>query len=174
MSINKDFFTESTTIQWNGKDVCTVRGLTSDDISQLLASELDNAEAIVEAIQTKSLGGQEVDFRNSAQVASVIEDNAKNVALNLLKVAPDLIARLIAISADEPDAWQDIKKRFVLPLQVNILCKIAELTFVDGATFRELVGNVVGLVGSFKTTSPAAPHNGDARGSKTSGRKSLS
>jgi hypothetical protein len=57
---------------------------------------------------------------------------------------PDVIAKVIAAAADEPELWADYKKLSV-PLQMQALTDIARLTFIDRAGFETFVGNVMAL-----------------------------
>lgn len=112
----------------------SVRGLSLNDITQLI---LLHREAI-EGVFT-SFSGRDPQ--------SITEDDAANVAMNMIESAPALVAHIIALAADDVDAYDDY---VALPLgtSVEALEKIGGLTFANGGGPKKIMGLAMKLVGS--------------------------
>lgn len=120
----KDLRLPSAEIQVPGGGSFTVRGLSTVELEDLYRK---NREAVIEIYDLYIGNEQEPDW------SLVISD--------ALKLAPDMIAELIAIAADEPDEVESAK---ALPpgLLMKALERIGALTFsvdTDGKNLLEIV-----------------------------------
>lgn len=150
MAINKNFFIERKTIQHNGQDVCDVRGVSPDDIAQVMAENAADMEVLFETWEKdKVLSG--VNVRDDVELSKAFTDNSTKMVTTILTAVPSLAAKIIAMACDEPENWTTVKT-WVVPLQFDILREIAVLTFVDKNGFKAFLGNVMALVGSVSET----------------------
>lgn len=147
MAINKDFFVARTPVEWNGKVVCDVRGLTPNDITQAMVENASDMEVLMETFEKDSILGK-VDVRNDAELSAALADNTTRMFTTLMSSVPDLAAKLIALASDDADSWKFVRDNFVMPLQFNILTEVAKLTFVDTNGFKAFLGNVMALIGN--------------------------
>lgn len=100
----------------NGKSF-TVRGLSLVDIAPLISRRRPQLEAFF------------VKFSDKAKKSGKSEEGAVvNVALDLISIAPELAAEIIAGAADEPTMLERALK-LPMPVQMDALSKIATLTF---------------------------------------------
>jgi hypothetical protein len=145
MGINRDFSFETHEVQVKGKTVATLRGICADDISTLLVQETENVEKIFDTIENHmSNTSSDIDVNDPNAVAAALQAQAKPMIEAVLKQAPRVLAKIIAVAADDIDAWPSVVK-WPLPVQMEALTQIMRLTFTDGADFKTFVGNVLGL-----------------------------
>jgi hypothetical protein len=145
MGINKDFSFETHDLQSKGQTIATLRGISADDISILLTQETENVEKIFNTIENHMADtSSHVNVDDPAEVAAALQAQAKPMIDAVLRQAPRVLSKVIAIAADDLDAWQSVVK-WPVPMQLEALTQIMRLTFTDGADFRTFVGNVVGL-----------------------------
>ena len=146
MSINKEFYAPREKTECNGIELCVVRGLTPDDIAQAMVENTADMQLLIETMENdKSLA--KIDPKNSDEIMAALTDNSGKVFLALIQSVPNLAAKIIAICADDPTAADYIKREYVLPIQLEILTKIAKLTFVNEGGFKAFLGNAMALVG---------------------------
>lgn len=93
-----------------GESLIPLRGLAIADLEVLMNFNLADLQIAVDALQSSSQGFV--------------------LGLRMIRDTPDLVARIIALAADEPDAVENAKK-LPFPLQVAALEKIGTLTFQD-------------------------------------------
>lgn len=151
MSINNDFQVERKKIEWNGQFAAEVRGLTPQDIMRVIAENPVEADAVFEALEEDAREHLSDDSLSADQIAGALEAGASKSFGKVLTKAPGLVAKVIAVACDSPDQWEMVRDRFVVPLQFECAQEIARLTFIDPPGFRRFVGNVMALVGTFKT-----------------------
>lgn len=100
-----------------GEHSFSVRGITFMDIATLVSSgeraELEQAIALV------------IEGKDEAQDNGVV---SSRLIGSLLAQLPKLAAKVIAVSADEPEDWASVLK-FPAPLQLAALLDIGEMTF---------------------------------------------
>jgi hypothetical protein len=147
MSINTDFYVPKAKVSHDGKEACEVRGLTPEDIAQIVNEHADDVGKVMSALEKDS--GAALGEGGVADALEALSPAAFN---NMLMSVPALAAKIIAIAADEPSMWGHVQKNFVMPLQFNILVEIARLTFIDKNGFKEFLGNAMALVASTGTT----------------------
>lgn len=150
MSVNFDFQVERKKIEWNGQFAAEVRGMTPNDIVRLIASNPDEADQVA-ALLDEDTSDLLVGEQNADEIAEALQSAATRSFGKVAAKVPDLLAKVIATACDSPDQWELVRDRFVLPLQFDILQEVARLTFVDPPGFRRFVGNVMALIGAFKT-----------------------
>jgi hypothetical protein len=155
MGFNKDFNVPRTTVQWDDQDVCTVRGITPRDIAKVVAENGGDVELLLQTWE-KDESLRSIDAGDSEAVTAAIQANSGKLFNTILSSVPDLVAKLIAEAAEEPDHWLVVRDQYVLPLQLDILKEVARLTFVNPDKFQEFLGNVLGLVGSVGNQMPSS------------------
>lgn len=145
MGINRDFSFETHELRLKEKTVATLRGISADDISTLLVQETENVEKIFDSIENHMADtSSDINLDDPNAVAAALRDQSKPMIDAVLKQAPRVLAKIIAIAADDLDAWPSVAK-WPIPVQLEALTQIMRLTFTDGADFRTFVGNVLGL-----------------------------
>lgn len=131
---------ESKKIVYRGSDF-TVRGLGLDIIARLLASgtrtQIDAALAQIAAAQDAKKAGD----------SKAIDAALMGIATGL----PELVAKVIALCADEPDA-EAVVAKLPLPVQVEALIAIGQLTFDGEESIKNFVSGLMTLMGSVKGT----------------------
>lgn len=101
----------------------TVSGLTFDALEAVLIGEgMNEARELFDTL--KLSGGDVLSDMETLRMA--------------MKIAPNLLCRIIAYAAGEPEAFSIVKK-MPLPVQVDALVKIFRLTFVDMDNFENFV-----------------------------------
>lgn len=147
MSINKEFYAPREEIKRGDVVLCTIRGLTPDDIAQAMVENSADMKLLIETLEgDKSLAS--IDLKDQERVMEALTDNSGKLFTTLISSVPNLAAKLIAISADDPSAADYVKREYVMPLQFDILTKIARMTFVNEGGFKEFLGNAMALFGS--------------------------
>lgn len=100
-----------------GDEPVSIRGLRVSDISVLL--EAHKAELFMV-----------YELYNGAGDAPTEESRNSRVLVEMTRVLPDLVAAIIALAADEPDAVEQAKS-LPFPTQIDALSKIAKMTFEE-------------------------------------------
>lgn len=111
-----------------------VRGISAEDVMRLINI---HGSALVKLFEQVETGKIELDLANLEQIAGLV-----------MRQAPDLVADLIVIACDEEDVLKGFEtaKRLPIPVQMNTLAAILELTFVDGGSLGELIGTVTKMM----------------------------
>jgi len=126
-------------------------GLSANDIAGLILSQLDNIEEIFSLAEASGL-------KNASDMT---DSKLLEVGQRLMVQMPELIARVIAYSAHEPDQWDKVR-HLPVPVQTECVKKLAVLTFNDEAGFRDFVGNVVAALRSARNVVPQSLKNDQA------------
>lgn len=126
-----DFQIFTETVPFRGGSV-TVRGLALDDITVLLHNKLADLDDLM------ALYGDHVDDRVAITATA-------QYAIGLVRRSPDLVATIIALAADEPE-MESRARRLPLPVQVNIIERIVELTFVEAGGVKKFVESLMQLL----------------------------
>jgi hypothetical protein len=147
MGINKEFYEPRATINWQGQVVCDVRGITPTDITQLMAENAADMETLVTTFERDRVLSQ-VDVSNDEALTNALTENTTKLFTTLVTTVPDLMAKIIAVAADCADDQEaiDAVRKYVIPLQFEILTQVAKLTFVDQNGFKEFLGKILALV----------------------------
>jgi hypothetical protein len=104
-----------------GEDVIELRGLSFNDFSYLMQTrekEIDQALAYINSDASK-----------------------ENIALWALANVPGLMVDMIVLSADEPDAVQNVT-RLPIPTQIELIEKVLDATFKDAGGFANFIQTV--------------------------------
>lgn len=121
----------------------SVRGLALDDVAVLMRTHLDDLNPLVD-LYTK-------EVKTDVDVAAMSQ-----YIIGLVKEAPGLVANLIAIACDEPDAVDNARK-LPMPTQVKALKMIGALTFEEAGGPKKFIESLVGLV---RSATPALNQTG--------------
>lgn len=144
----KSYTTPRTTIQLDPSNSIAVRGLNLEDISFLVQVHKGDVDAVVEAFK-----GRVGTDATPDGVTKAVQEQGEAMLLNLLQQFPLLAANVIAVAADEVDAWENAGA-LPLPKQVEAIFAIAKLTFEDVDGFKKFVGNVLAVVQSVGKQKP--------------------
>lgn len=124
------FATESVKL---AKGDLTLRGLSLSDILSLYRA---NAEALRKLYTQVTLDtGQKLSLENESDVVALIAASA-----------PEIVAQIIAMAADEPTAV-DVARRLAFPVQIEALEKIGKLTFSQEGGPKKVVEAIVRMTG---------------------------
>lgn len=110
-----------------------VRGLSLDDIAVLMNEHLVDINYLFDVYSNAPVGAGPLA---TAQFATTLATNA-----------PALVANTIALAADEPGAASAIR-RMPLPVQVDALIKIVQLTFDEAGGARKFFESLTMLLGA--------------------------
>ena len=137
-----DFAAPTVTIKRGEKEL-TLRGLTPSDVVTLMSDPAMRVaiELLVE------------DFKLAGGMSAMDEAASSAFLWNLVKQAPTLAARLIAVSADEPEQAGFIETKFSIGSQVEFLLEVARLTFEDAGGFAALLGKLTAVLGEISASA---------------------
>lgn len=141
-----DFQSKKAEVRFDG-GLFSVRALSLFDVTHIVEIHEDAVNEIYSRLQSAEESGQ--DF--TAEMATDITSAA-------LRECPALIARVIAVAADEPDQASTVEKMSIT-IQFDALKKIGELTFGDingGKKFFADVKTLIqGMMGRTRINTPA-------------------
>lgn len=95
----------------------TVRGLSLEDVSRLIATHLPDLEALY-------------DLFVSGKINSSTDEQFENLIKTLVVEAPGFAANVIALASDEPDSAKQAAL-LPFPVQIEAITKIGDMTFTD-------------------------------------------
>lgn len=143
-----DYTPERYTVEWRGRVLVEVRGLSLEDVTVLVRQHLPELKELYARFQgdPKKLLPEGLD--------------AERIALNCITEAPTLAARIICLASDERD--MDAARRLTMPLQMKILIEVIRLTFEDVGGPLEFAGMLRKIVMTMPNGLPALspPPNG--------------
>lgn len=113
------------TVAISGGQSMQVRGLALEDVTVLFRAHLADLDKVV------AIFGKQLDA-DQAVTAMMTH------AIALVKEAPGLVANLIALASDEPDAV-DNARRLPFAVQVTALKAVARLTFDEAGGPKKFV-----------------------------------
>lgn len=123
---NLDFQPETKTIEYKGKPLGTFRGLTYNDLVVLVR---DNLPAMQAAAR---------DLAPRGDVDKILHGQSyAEIALACVTANPDLVAKIMALAADEQDKIATFKL-FPFALTISVMAEVIRLTLED-------VGGPLGL-----------------------------
>lgn len=123
----KDFIVPTKEIVAKALGKLTLCGLTFNELTSLLMSDekgVNEAYTLFEAY---------AGHDGSADAASL-----RNFGLALIRKLPEFTAKLIALSAGEPDEWPKAMK-LPAPIQLDALFAVAELTFEEPSAVKKFL-----------------------------------
>lgn len=119
-------------IEFEGGDV-QVRAVSLQDVSIILDSHQFTIDRIVTMLRSRG----DLDFTN----AQIITDTI----MEAIRESPLLVANVIALCADEPE-FQREASMLPLPVQIEVLQAIGDITFKDEAAVKKFVADVTKLI----------------------------
>jgi hypothetical protein len=128
-----DFQVARKPVLFRGEPLIEVRGLALNDISFLIRDHLDQLNALFDMYDKP-------ETRESALVESA------QFAITLIKQAPDLVAQMIVLAADEQQSMLDVARKLPLPTQVEAVRAIIELTFEEAGGAKKFIDSLMSLV----------------------------
>lgn len=130
-----DFTPVRQTVQFEGGEV-DVRGLALDDVALLMKQHLPDIDTLVDVFvqQTRKTDEEAMDL-----------DNIIHHAIGALRTAPGLVAHTIALASDEPD-HVDIARSLPLPVQIQLVREIVELTFREAGGPKNFLASLSHLI----------------------------
>lgn len=175
MGINKEIVSRKTQVMWNGDVAVTVKGLTPNDIARVLRYAGEDIAGVVGIADDLDGLKASVSGQTGDAVAEILVKQVPRILESAGTHLPELLARLIAIGAEDEDEWEFVLKEFNVGLQFECLKAIADLSFNGPEGFRMFVGNALALLDTGRTLSSATPppvrgQKSSACGSRTSSR----
>jgi hypothetical protein len=110
-----------------------LRGLALNDVSELVRNHLPELNKLFQL------------YDNEETRENALAESAR-FAITIVRETPIMVAKMIALAADEPQAV-DVAARLPLPVQVECVRKIIELTFEEAGGAKKFLDSVMSLVG---------------------------
>jgi hypothetical protein len=110
-----------------------LRGLALNDVSDLVRNNLSELNKLFQLYDNE--GTREQALAESARFA-----------ITIVRETPNMVSKMIALAADEPEAIA-VAARLPLPVQVECMRKIIELTFEEAGGAKKFLDSVMSLVG---------------------------
>lgn len=114
------------------EEVLTVRGLSLNDIVQLLLINRDAMEGLFE-----QFSGRNPESINETEIVSA--------GMGMVETAPGLVAHIVALAADATEHFDEIVN-LPIGIQAAALEKIGELTFSAGGGPKKMLALAMKLV----------------------------
>lgn len=111
----------------------TVRGISTVELEVLLREHKATLTAM---------------FKQVVEAGANMDEETVQLGVELLANAPELLARIICMAADEPDAIEFAMK-LTPAIQLVALTRIAVLTFTVEGDLGKLIGDVMTRIGGF-------------------------
>lgn len=121
----KDFVISRRTLPVGTTEV-SLRGLTFSDLGVLVAEHRE-------------------EFMAAGRIISASGENMGSLASVLAQTAPGLVAHAVALAADEPDA-RDVVGQLPLPVQLEAILAVGELTFTDPGSVPKFLAGIASLL----------------------------
>lgn len=125
-----DYQPERSVVEFKGGSVA-VRGLSLDDVSLLIKNHLDDLDQILAMYKS--------NVTPDIQAAVMAE-----YAVTLVREAPGMVAHIISLAADEPDAVENAR-RLPMPTQIELLKAIGHLTFEEVGGIKKFAESLAQL-----------------------------
>lgn len=142
-----DFTPERREIQYRGKPLFVVEGLSLDTLAVLVRTHMPDFEGVFDILAQQ---GTEGNFM----------DQVGPIAIGIASQAPGLAANIIAAcQKDEPltEALVSATRRLPLPLQIEALCQIASLTFEEAGDIKKSMESLLVMMAKMRMAPPKAP-----------------
>ena len=127
-----DFTVVSEEVSFRGGRIA-LRGLALNDVSELVRNHLPELNKLFQLYDKE-------ETREQALAESA------RFAITIVRETPIMVAKMIALAADEPQSV-DIAGRLPLPVQVECIRKIIDLTFEEAGGAKKFLDSVMSLVG---------------------------
>lgn len=129
----RDYKPRTEDVSFPGGSVA-VRGLTPSEVAVLIKDFKEDAIKIYSLIKTMDIGALKTNDDFFAKMITVVSD------------VPNLVAKVIAIAANEPDS-HEFAADLPLAFQFELICKVGALTFTVDGDLKKLVANLVEKIG---------------------------
>ena len=129
-------------VPFKGGDI-SVRGLSLDDVAMLMNEHLSDID--------KLFGLYDGSVREDVKVLATAQ-----FAIGLIREAPALVANMIALACDEPEAVPQARK-LPIPVQVEAIKAICMLTFDEAGGAKNFLSSLTNLIAA---VAPAANQTG--------------
>lgn len=136
-----DFSINKVKVDFRGGSL-ELRGLALEDISVLVRHYLPELNALFDMYDTP-------ETRDTA----ISQSGA--FAIKIIKEAPELVAQLIVLAADEPQEHIDIARRLPLPIQVECVRAVIDLTFEEAGGAKKFLDSLMGMVTNLRPKAKA-------------------
>lgn len=142
----KDIVIETSEIVYRESNF-TVHGLTLDIVMDLMSK--GHRPEMEKAIDTIRLAVGD-DFDKGVDTADVL-----GALACIVQQVPEMVAKVIAGAADEPDMWSAVRK-LPIDVQLDALMKIGKLTFDGEDSIKKFVTNLIEMMVAIrKSATPA-------------------
>lgn len=111
----------------------SVRGLSLNDITFLVRDHLDELNTLFAMYEKE-------ETRETAAAQSV------QFAIRIIKETPRLVAQLIVLASDSPQDQLAKAETLPLPVQVEMMRKIIEMTFEEAGGAKKFLDSLVTMV----------------------------
>jgi hypothetical protein len=131
-------------ITWQGEVVASVRAISPADLTDLLITVGEDLAAVFNVVE--EIDQLKLDTKKADKLADQLLQQWPKIVTAVGTHLPNVLAQIIARTADEPEMWEEVRDNYSFALQFEILVEVAKLTFNDPEGFRRFVGNVLALV----------------------------
>jgi hypothetical protein len=127
----KDFIIATEVVAFRGGSI-ELRGLALNDVTALIRNHLADLNRLFDM------------YDDEETRASALAEAAR-FALTLVQESPAVVAKMIALCSDEPE-HEATAARLPIPVQVEAVRKIIELTFEEAGGAKKFLDSVTSLV----------------------------
>lgn len=110
----------------------SVRGLALDDVALLIRENLSDLDTLLKLYADEE--GSQAAITATAQYA-----------VAMIRESPALVGRVIALACDEPNS-EDHARKLPIPVQVELIKKIIELTFSEAGGAKKFFESLTNLL----------------------------
>lgn len=146
MGINRDSLAFKEEFVFGDIHYGTIRAIVPQDIALLLTTFEGSFSEMFKGVESLDLKSLEV--KDSNKLADQLIERGPKFLMALAQNVPNLLARLIAIAADDDaeDVIDAIQAGMPMPVQFAYVTRLCELSFLNVRGFSEFVGNVSALI----------------------------
>lgn len=127
-------------------DSMEVRSISLPDVAVLITAH----EYTISSLAMKVMNRREL-FEQPDRKPEELSEIMQDLIMEVLKDSPILAGNIIALCADEPEEMHTAA-HLPLPIQIEALSVIADLTFKDPAAIKKLVAGVKKMIAGFLPT----------------------
>lgn len=109
------------------------RGLSLNDFSTLMRGHMEELSTLF-------------DMYDNAETRDTAISQSAHFAIKIVKEAPNMVAQLIVLASDSPQEHIEHAKRFPLPLQVECVRCIINVTFEEAGGAKKFLDSLMGMV----------------------------
>ena len=128
-----------------GETAFDVRGLSFHDISDLMTGNQDDLVELVTMYVQTAEQGEDPMAGGTAGVAFLQK---------VVHELPSLVAKVVAIAADEPDSYAVVEK-MPFPAQLEAILAVGQMTFEDEDGLKKFGENILTLLAALTSSVPS-------------------